>query len=485
MTPPRESISRRVGWSTFSTAAGLAASAGTAVAIGHFVDPAEYGRYAVVASLWGFLVLPIVWCGSVLVRFGPVELHSAGRISRAVGARLVLSAPTLLLLPAIPLLVAPRAGWSPAIVWLTLAWLGVNLAHDTMQWASSATQSFRAKAIANALGRGLPIVLVASPALVPAFTVRGEHLLAALVVSHAVSAAFLAVALRRWVGAAWPGRDLLRRVWRYIAPAAVGVPAESLVQWFDPLVLSLYVARAEVGFYHLAYLIISASANVAASFTAVLTNELVWAKARGDASVQRAYVREQQPRLAIGLGCVAFAAACIADPVLRWLLGARFAPSGVIAAVLCVAAGFQMATITLAPIRTVTDMQAASQAARILQAVVNVGGDFLLAPGRGALGVALANILAQASNGVSLSLMLRRRAEIVFRPWIVLGITAPGVLLLIAADPPPWLRAVAALGFAGVAARSALWLAGARRPAAGGGHGARAAAGSPRRPEEA
>jgi O-antigen/teichoic acid export membrane protein len=464
----RESIASRIGWSTVSTAAAFVASAGAAIAIGRFVDPAEYGRYAVVSSVWGFLVVPIVWCGSVLVRFGPVELAETGRMSRAVGVRIVLAAPALLLLPAVPLLVAPRAGWPSSITLLTLAWFGVTLAENTLQWASSATQQFRAKAVANVLSRGLPALLVASPVVLRAFNVRSEHLLAAVVAANAVSALYLALALRRWVGVAWPGRELLRRSWRYMAPATVGVPAESLVQWVDPLILARFVTRAEVGFYQLAYVVISASATVAASFTAVLTNELVWARARGDDSVQRAYVRTQQPRLALGLGFTAFAAACVAEPALRWLLGARFAPSGRIAAVLAVAAGFQMASITLAPIRTVTDAQAESQASRVLQAAVNVGGDLLLAPGSGTVGVALANLLAWAANGVSLTLLLRRRAALAVRPWIILGAGAGGALLLVAVDPPTWARVAAAIVFAGAAARAAAGLVGSRGGAAAG-----------------
>jgi len=454
-TRREEGLLPRIGWSAASTAAGFLASAVTSIAIGRLVDPAEYGRASVVMASWGFLVVPLNWCGSVIARFGPVELERSGRISRTLGTRLLFTAPALALLAVlVPFVVAPWAGWSGLLLGLTCAFLAATVLQDLAYWAGIATQGFRAMTVGNVLTRALPALVVLAPAVLP-FTVRAEHLLGASVVAIATGSSFLLVALRAVARVGRPDRALLGQMWRYIAPALVGVPAASLIMWADPIVLSRFVSRAEVGHYQLAYLVMTVSAMAAASLTAVLSPELVRANARGDPEKQVLYVRRYQPRLVQAFGLAAFAVACVAEPLVLLVVGPQFAPSGRLAAVLCVAAGFQMATSTLYAVVTACDGQPAVQTSNVLQAVVNVGGDILLGSRLGGIGVALANVVAWLVGGVSLSLLLRGKATIRLGPWALLAGLAPAIILLASSAPPLWSRLVAAGCLGGAAALTA------------------------------
>jgi O-antigen/teichoic acid export membrane protein len=435
-----EALLPRVGWSAFSTVASFVASAVTSIAISRLVDPAEYGRVSVVMSSWGFLTVPINWCGSLIARFGPIELERSGRISRALGTRLVFAAPALAVLAVlVPLVVAPWAGWSPYLVFLTCAFLLVSVMQDLSHWTAIAAQGFRALTVANVLTRALPVLVVLAPAVL-SFTLRAEHLLTASVAATAVGSTVLFSALRPVARLGRPDRALLGTMWRYIAPALVGVPAASLIMWVDPIVLSRFVSRSEVGHYQLAYLVMTVSAMAASSLTAVLSPELVRANARGNPEKQALFVRHYQPRLVQVFGLGAFAVACLAEPLVLLVVGPQFAPSGRIAAVLCVAAGFQMATSTLYAVVTAADGQPAVQTANVLQAALNVGGDVLLGARFGAAGVALANVLAWLVGGVSLSILLRGKAPIRLGSWAVLAGVAPFVLLFVTSTPPLWSR---------------------------------------------
>jgi O-antigen/teichoic acid export membrane protein len=441
-TGAQESVARRLQWSALSAASGFLAAAFASVIISRLVDPAAYGGAAVIMAAWGFLVSPIEWCGSLVARFGPVELEKSGRISRVLGTRLVFAIPAMALLgPVVLFIIQPWARWSWTVVALTFAWLIVSLAHDLARWTAIAAQEFRATAIAQVLTRSLPIPVVLASAVIP-FTIRAEHLLAATTGATAVGALFLAVALRSVAEVGRPDRDLLRRMWSYISPALVGAPATVAKTWVDPILLARYVGPAEVGFYQLAYTVIAVGGMVTSSIIAVVSPELVRANSIGKSGVQARFVREQQAPLALTLGLLAFAVACLADPLMRFVIGVRFAPSGRIAAVLCVAAGFMMATATLYAIVTATDGQPAAQAANIVQAIVNVVGDVFLGRAHGAMGVAYANVLAWAASGILLSALLRTKVPTRLGFWWILGLLAPGVLLFVSAEPPVWLRVI-------------------------------------------
>lgn len=458
-----EGFFRRLGWSAFSTGAGFAASAVTALAVSHLVDPAEYGRAAVVTSTWGFLGVPILWCGSLVARFGPVELERSGRISRVLGTRLLFVAPAFAILAVAVPIVASLAAWSALLVWLTVGFLLASVAQDLGHWTAIAAQRFRAMALANVLTRGLPAMVVLAPFAIP-FTVRAEHLLSATAGAAAVAAIVLGLSLRDVAGVGAPDRELLGRMWRYISPAALGVPATSIVLWADPIVLARFVPRSEVGHYQLAYLVMTMSALGTASLTAVLSPELVRANARGETGKQATFVSRVQPRAALALGLLGFAGACVVEPILLLVLGPLYAPSARLAAILCVAAGLQMATSTLSALATAADGQAASQTGSVLQAVVNLVGDIVLAGWYGATGVALANVLASAAKGVATSALLRRKVDLRLTPWLLLGGLAPAFLLFVTASPPLWARVAAAGGTLAAAALPARALLRMRRP---------------------
>lgn len=427
-----------------STAASFITSAVTAIAISRLVDPAEYGRVSIVMSSWGFLVVPVNWCGAVVARFGPVELEHSGRMSRTLGTRLLFAIPALAFLAIlVPLVVAPWAAWSGLLVALTFAFLAVSVLQDLTHWAGATAQGFRAMTVANVLTRGLPALVVLAPLVIP-FSLRAEHLLSASVGATAVGSAFLLYALRAVVRIGSPDRKLLRAMWRYIAPALVGVPAASLIMWVDPIVLSRFVSRSEVGHYQLAYLVLTVSAMAGTSLNAVLSPDLVRATARGDVGKLAVFIGRYQPRLTQVFGLAAFAGACVAEPVVLLVVGPHFAPSAKIAAILCVAAGFQMATSTMYTVVTATDGQAAVQTSAVLQAAVNVVGDVLLGSRFGAPGVAVANVVAWVIGGVSLALLLRRKATIRMAPWAVLAALAPFVIVFAMSAPPLWARFAAA-----------------------------------------
>jgi O-antigen/teichoic acid export membrane protein len=447
-----------VATSGVSAAAGFLASAVTSVAISRMVDPAEYGRVSVMLAAWGFLVLPINWCGSLVARFGPAELEHSGRLSRTLGTRLVFAVPAVAILAVlVPFAIAPWAGWTGFLLALTCVFLVVSVMQDLAQWSGIATQSFRAMTVANVLSRGLPAFVVLAPAVVP-FSIRAEHLLGASVAALAVGASTLLFSLRGVAGIGRPDRALLGAMWRYIAPALVGAPATSLILWVDPIILSRLVPNAEVGHYQLACLVLAISGTAAASLTNVLSPELVRANARGDAAMLVRFVRDHQPRLVQAFGLAAFAMACIAEPFILLVVGPQFAPSASVAAVLCVAAGFQMATSTLYAVVTAADGQRAVQTANVLQAAVNVGGDILLGSRLGATGVALANVIAWLVGGVSLSLLLRSKATVRLGSWAVLAGVAPLVLLFVMSQPPLWSRLVVAALLGAAAAVMALEL---------------------------
>jgi PST family polysaccharide transporter len=427
-----------------STAATFVSAAVTSIAISRFVEPAEYGRASVVLSIWGFLVIPLTWCSAVVARFGPVELERRGRISQTLGTRLVFAVPAVILSGlAIPFVIVPWTGWSGVLVALTYAFLFVTIVSDLGRWGGSVVQGFRTLTVANLLTRGLPALVVVAPLFV-SFTVRAEHLLAAWVVSAGVGGAFVLYMLRSLLGLDRPDRELLRAMWRYIAPALIGVPATSLIMWIDPIVLSRFVSQAEVGHYQLGYLIMNVSALGASSMTAVLSPELVRACARGDRNKLFLFVGWYQPRLVQVFGLLAFAAACVAEPLVVLVVGPKYAPSGQIAALLCVAAGFQMATSTLHTVVNATDGQAAVQTTAVLQALLNVGGDLVLGSRWGAQGIALANVLTWMVGGLSLSVLLRRKAAIRLRSWAVLTGVAPLIVLFVSSSPAPWSRLASA-----------------------------------------
>lgn len=445
----------RVGWSTVSTVAALVASAVTSIAISRVVDPAEYGRASVMYSIWGFLIIPINWCGSLVARFGPAELERSGRVSQTLGTRLVFAVPALVVLAGVVPFIARWAGWTGFLLALTCMYLVLSFAQDLGHWTVVATQRFRAMTVANVFMRGLPVLVVLAPAVVP-FRVRAEHLLGASVGALAVGCWFLLVSLRPIARIGRPDRALLRAMWRYIAPALVGVPAVSLITFVDPIILSRFVSGAEVGHYQLAYLVMNISVMAAASLTAVLSPELVRANTRGNPEKQAAYVRYHQPRLVRVFGLGAFAIACVAEPLVLLIVAPRFAPAGRIAAMLCVAAGFQMATSSLYAVVTAADGQAAVQTANVLQAAINVAGDFVLGSRFGAAGIALANVIAWLISGVSLSLLLRDKAPIRLGSWAVLGAVAPFVLLFATSSPALWSRVAVGACLAGAACMPAL-----------------------------
>lgn len=407
---PGGQISRRITWSAFGSLAGLATSVLAVLAVSRFVAPEEYGRAAVMTAVWGILLNPITWCGGVMMRFGPVELQRAGRLSKTLATRAVFAAPVLVILLPTTMILARVRDWSTFDVILTYGWIGAATIYDFFQWSAVAGQRFRAMALTNVIVKSAPIaVLLVDAGL--ARVVRAEQLLAANVVGTAVAGTVLLVSIRRVIAPSAPDRRLLRQMWNYSLPGLVGMPALATIAWLDPLVLDHFSSSAEVGRYQLAYPTLTVFASVGASINAVFSPELVGAQAGRDPGALDSYRRRTQPVATLVLGSGALGVACLAPSIARCVLPSTYARSADLVGLLSIAGAFVVGTYVLYPLVTATDSVWSMQIASIGQAVANAVLDLLLAPTWGARGIAMANIGATGVGFLALTVLLRRNAR--------------------------------------------------------------------------
>jgi O-antigen/teichoic acid export membrane protein len=459
---PPPPLGGRVRWSLLNSACGLATSLAGYAVIGRFVAPAEYGRLAVILSMWGLCTSAIDWCGNLMMRYGPVELSRRDSLGATLSARLVLAAPSLaLLLPGAPLYLRFARGWPAPLLALTVTWLLVSAAVGVGQWSAVAAQRFRPLTAANLVMRATvpaAILVLAAQGRAPS----AESLACATVAGAALGAALLIAALRGLLALERPDRALLRSMWRYSLPSLIAAPSLAAMSYLDPLVLARSASHADVGRYQLAYVTVTVFGMIGASLNGVLSPELVGASARGERGAVDAYRLTHQPRLALALGLLPLAGACVAGPLARGILPQAYAPAGDVAALLCAAGGLMMGVWSFHPLVTVTDSVWALQLATIASAATNVALDLALAPRLGAGGVALANVAAWTVQLVVLAVLLRRRIGARLAAVAPLIGSAAFVSGLLAAGAPFALRAAvgaALLAAGGVAAWRAypLW----------------------------
>jgi O-antigen/teichoic acid export membrane protein len=430
-------VGRRVRRSLFNSASGLATSAAAYLVIGCFVAPAEYGHAAIILATGGLFTIAVDWCGSVMMRYGPEELARDGTLRRTLATRLVFAVPALALtLPGVPLYLALARGWPAPLLALTVFWLLASAAFGVAQWSAVAAQRFGTLMVANTLVRSTPPLVVL--ALVAAGqAVTAERLAAATVGGFALGALVLFGALRTLLGLTRPDRALLSAMWRFSLPSLIAAPSLAAMTYVDPLVLQRWVSHADVGRYQLAYLAVTLFGMLGASLNSVLSPELVHHAAQGRADRIERYRCRVQPRMAIGLGLCAFAAALLVAPVARAILPTRWAAAANTAAILTVAGGFMIGVWSYHPLVTVTDSTWALQLASMASAAINVALDLALAPRFGTVGVALANVAAWAVQLVALGLLLHRRVgarRIALVP-LVAGAAVVLIILVARANP--------------------------------------------------
>ena len=405
---PTASVLGRVRGSVLSSAIGLLASFGSYACVSRFVTPAEYGRASVILSIWGLFTVATEWCAPVLMRYGPVELARSGSLRTTLSTRLIFALPPLVLLvPSVPWYLLVVRGWPPALAWGTSAFLVVSAALGAAQSCAVAAQRFGALALANAVARAAPVLLIVG-ALIVGRAVRAEGLVFAALIGAAVGAVLLFAALSRLVGAARPDRALLAKMWRYSLPGLVAAPSLAAITFVDPIILQHSVSHAEIGRYQLAYLTVTLFGAAGGSVNSVLSPELVAARERGEELAIERYRRVTQPRLALELGLVACAAACVAAPLVRLVLPPAWAGAADPVAILTVAGALMLGVWSLHPLVTVTDSVWSLEAATILGAVTNVALDLWLAPRAGVRGVALANVASWSVQLTVLALLLHR-----------------------------------------------------------------------------
>jgi O-antigen/teichoic acid export membrane protein len=409
---PIKSVSRRMRGSMAQNALSLGTSLVAYVVIGAVVEPAEYGRAAVVLACWGLLTVPIECTGNLLMRYGPVDLARTGTLRVSVSTRLVFALPPLLLLlPSAPLYLAFVRGWPTWMVLATMIWLLFFTSFSVTQWSGVAAQRFGILAAAGALNRSAPIVMVFLLSAIHA-PIRAEAFVLASLVGLGVGTLVPLLLMRRLLGLQRPDRTLLVAMWRYALPSLVVLPIEAAIPYVDPLVLSRFVSNADVGRYQLAYAVINLFGMLGASFNSVLSPELVRTTATRNADAVEAYRRRDQPRFAVFLGLAAFGAACLVGPLARMVLPARFASTSELLAILTLAGGFMIGAFSLYPLATVTDSMWSLHLSFALSAVINFAFDLGLAPRTGSIGVAEANVIAWAVQFVALTLLLRRRRHV-------------------------------------------------------------------------
>lgn len=447
---PAPSVSRRVRGSMLSSAASLLSSLGSYALISRCVGPAEYGRAAVILSLWGLCTTATDWCGGVMMRYGPVELARQRSLRLTLSTRLLFAVPALaLLVPGAPLYFVHQRGGSARLGWLMAAFLVASAALGIAQWCAIAAQRFAPLTLANTLVRAMPMLVIALlwSAHRP---VVAEALVVATVAGAALGATVLFSALWPLLGIVRPDRALLASMWRYSLPSLVAAPSLAAMTYVDPLILQRSVSHADVGRYQLAYLTVTAFGMAGASLNSVLSPELVGARERGDERAVERYRSVTQPRLAVSLGLCACAVACVMAPLVRALLPSAWAGAAGPAAILTVAGALMLGVWSFHPLVTVSDSVWALELATILSAITNVGLDLWLAPRAGVTGVALANVAAWGVQLVALALLLHRR--IGARRLTLLLVPCAVIVLVIVAAGPGWARLVAAVALLGAGA---------------------------------
>jgi O-antigen/teichoic acid export membrane protein len=450
-----EPVRRRLRWSGLNSVSTLVASALTLLMVSRYVAPAEYGRVAVILATWGLLIQPIIWAGSLTMRFGPEELRARGVLAETVGTRLVFALPGLSLVVLGPLFLVLVRGWSPLLATMTAAWALASLAWDLMQWSAIAAQRFRLLSVASVLVKAAPLTVIGVHALV-SFDISAEHLVGSTLLGTVAAALLLFAGLSPLVRRPRLSRALLARMWHYGRTALAGMPALAAIAWADPLLLDSFSSRAEVGRYQLAYPTTTVFATLGASFNAVLSPELVRANAANQPSVLDRYRRSHQPAGAVVLAMLGFGGACVAQPVVRALLPDSYAETATLVSLLSVGGGFLLAFWTLQPLVVAMDRMGSLLVGNIAQAVVNVLGDVGLGRCFGAQGVALANIIAWATAFVTLTLLLGRDGAASRRalaPVLGAGVLFTAVVWLPSLRPWAPLIGVTSMALAGLGLR--------------------------------
>lgn len=396
-------IGGRLGKSALNGIVSLATSALTIVAVGHYVSPAEYGEASVLLARFGILTVALTCCGSLVYRFGPEELAYKGAIGSTVAVRLVFSWPVLAAL----LIVVPLFGGSSlALTALTLLWIPVTLAWDVAQAIAVAAQRFGSLTAANTILKASPIFAIAVCTAV-AWPVRGITLVGATVLGTLSATVLVLSGVAGLLREFKVDRLLLTQMWRYALPMIVGAPALAAVSWADPLLLSRFASKEELGCYQLAYPTITVFATLGASFNAVYTPELVHAEATGRRQAYQHYLERGQSELAVATGMIALGAALAGPWFLTAILPSRYGNSPLISGLLSIAGIGLLGFWSLLPIANINNKTWLLQGAIAAQAVSNIALDVGLAPRFGALGIAAANIGAWLVAYATLTLFLR------------------------------------------------------------------------------
>jgi O-antigen/teichoic acid export membrane protein len=417
-------LARRITWSFANSLSGLVASAITLIAVSRVVEPHEYGRVAVVVSAWGLLLTPVTWCGSLLMRFGPVEYAASGRLRRSIAARLVFARwPLPLVLLGGLAYFNFVSKWSTLDLVLTAGWVVSATAYDVLQWSAVAAQRFGPMAMANVSLRATPLLVVVAAWIHP-FRVSADVLLAANLVGSGLGCVALAIGLRRVIGIDAVDASLVRDMWRYARPLLFGVPGQAAVLWLDPLLLDKWAPRADVGRYQLAYPTFTIFSALGSAVNAVFSPELVRSSETARSAVIGRYARTTQPLLAVTSALAAFGLSCVVAPLARVILPASYAMTADLIAILSIAGGLLLAFWSLLPLVTVTDNVASQQWSTFVQAIINVGLDVMLAPQFGSSGVAIANVAAWMVAYAILSLLIRARVGVPLWPLWLIGSSA-------------------------------------------------------------
>jgi O-antigen/teichoic acid export membrane protein len=425
----RASLARRIFDSLGNSAVTLLASLGAYVVIARFVAPAEYGRASIILATWGLASMTVDWSGTLLMRYGPVELGRDGTLRVTIATRLVFVWPALAAtLPGALLYLGLARGWPALLLLLTVGWLVAAAAFSVTMWCAVAAQRFRALALANVLVRAAP-PLVALTLVAARRAVSAEALVVGQVAGQALGAAVLIVALRPILGFARPDPALLRAMWRYCLPSLIAAVPTAAMSYVDPLILQRSVSAAEIGRYQLSYITVTVFGMVGASFNRVFSPELV----RGDQATVERYRLRVQPRIAVGLGVLTIVGALVVAPLASVILPVSWAGSAETFAILTVAGGLMIGVWSYYPLVNATDSVWAMQTASIFSAATNVALDFAWAPRWGASGVAAANVAAWAVYLVALALLLHRRIHARRLALVPLLVAAAVVLPLVVA----------------------------------------------------
>jgi len=422
---------RQVGGDFVAMASGVllrgALATLVSIVIARALAPADMGRYAFL--IWLAALLPVVLSLGVpttITRY-TAEAVGGGR-PRAAGALLVrlvraqaaLSLGAAALLAATALLPGVSAWWAVPLL-LTAACVPLLVLHGSAAALLAGLQRFRWQA---ALGVGQLALQAVLMVLVARHAPGVRGFLAVQVVVNALALAALAWSGWRAAGAAGivppapaaPG-GLGEGVARYARSVSLIVVLDAIVwQRTEVAFLQAFSAPAEIAFYALAFGIASQVSRLPYQASIVLFPEfprLVGAGRGGELAALHATAM----RYLVLLGAPLATGLAVTAPLLvRTLYGPDYAPAGLVLALLALG-GLPACFAGASPaVLHATRREDRLVRQGLLGAGLNLALALALTPVAGALGAALANVVAQAVGSV-----LAIRAAVT-----VAGATVPG-----------------------------------------------------------